>query len=104
MLGPSLRMKKKREYPPSGSQCTFSRTRLVPQRTFSRTLDWFSPFNSLSAYYMRSGSGALSTRGTNLHGLWASAPANVFTDFGLVPQHTFSSCTRLTNDTSYQCI
>ena len=31
-----------------------------------RRVDWFSPFNSLSAYYMRSGSGALSTRGTNL--------------------------------------
>ena len=29
-------------------------------------IDWFSPFNSLSACYMRSGSGALSTRGTNL--------------------------------------
>ena len=29
-------------------------------------LDWFSPFNSLSAYYMRCGSGALQTRGTNL--------------------------------------
>ena len=29
-------------------------------------LDWFSPFNSLSAY-MRSGSGALSTTGTSLN-------------------------------------
>ena len=36
----------------------------VPYRRIA--LDWFSPFNSLSAYYMRNGSRALLTRGTNL--------------------------------------